>query len=170
MCATSKKTNGCLHRFTIMHQDRYTEFKYNDDLSVFVFISRGKYGDLIKVVNFGEIPGNVNVFNLSLGTLGPDGETDFISITNNGDRNKILVTVADIILKFMEMCPGKSVYITGSDSRRTLLYQRAIAYGYDELVENFEIYGETSTHLPGSEFEPFDKAKSYSGFLIQKIY
>jgi hypothetical protein len=151
-----------------MHADRYIEIQNTPDYRVFTFVSKGRHGELNKVVSFNEIPGFNNVFNLALGTILPDGTTDFITTTNNGDRNKVLVTVTDIVLKFTERHPGKRVYITGSDNRRTVLYQRAIAYGYDELIRIFNIYGDMTTDSPGNEFELFNATKSYSGFLIER--
>jgi len=144
-----------LYRFTAMHEDRYIEVENSSDYRTFTFISNGRHGDLVKIVIFDEITEFNNVFNLALGTILPGGEMDFISVTNNGDRNKILVTVADIVLKFIENHPGKNVYITGNDNRRTLLYQRAIIYGYDELIEVFNIYGDISTGSRRNEFEFF---------------
>jgi len=52
--------------------------------------------------------------------------------------------------------------------RRTILFQRTIAYAYEYLNEAFIIYGDVSAELPATEFETFDKAKNYSGFLIRK--
>lgn len=144
-----------MYRFTAMHEDRYIEVENSSDYRTFTFISNGRHGDLVKIVIFDEITEFNNVFNLALGTILPGGEMDFISVTNNGDRNKILVTVADIVLKFIENHPGKNVYITGNDNRRTLLYQRAIIYGYDELIEVFNIYGDISTGSRRNEFEFF---------------
>jgi hypothetical protein len=151
-----------------MHEDRYVEIENTSDYKTFTFISQGRHGDLVKIVSFGEIDEFSNVFNLALGTILPGGKMDFETVTNNGDRNKILVTVADIILKFIENHPGKNVYITGSDDRRTLLYQRAIAYGYDELIEVFNIYGDISINSRANEFELFDKTRNYAGFLVEK--
>jgi hypothetical protein len=58
--------------------------------------------------------------------------------------------------------------LTGSDSRRTLLYQRAINYRYEELIEIFEIQGDSSTESEESEFEPHNKSKHYHGFLVRR--
>jgi hypothetical protein len=112
-----------------MNEDRYFKIRSTADYKTFIFVSEGRHGNLIKIVSFDKVAGLDNTFNLALGTMLPDGEIDFLTITNNGDRNKILVTVAEIVRKFIEKNPDKNVYITGSDSRRTLLYQRAIAYG-----------------------------------------
>jgi hypothetical protein len=151
-----------------MHEDTYIEIEKSDDYQTFMFISQGRHGNLVKVVSFDEIIELDNIFNLALGTILPSGKIDFETITNNGDRNKILATVVGIVGTFIETHPEKNVYITGSDDRRTLLYQRAIAYGYEELIQVFNIYGDISIGFPISEFEPFDKERKYRGFLIKR--
>jgi len=151
-----------------MNEPRYNKIE-NVDYRVYTFTSEGRHGNLVKVVTFEEIDEIENTFNLALGTMQSDGKIDFLSITNNGDRNKILATVAAIVNIFLDRFPGKNVYITGSDARRTLLYNRSIAYGYDELVQMFNIYGDSSPDGDVCEFELFEKGKNYSGFLIEKI-
>jgi len=151
-----------------MNEDRYIEIENTPNYRVFRFVSYGRHGSMVKIVIFEEFKRWNDTFNLALGTLLTDGETDFVTITNNGDRNKILATVARIVGIFIEQHPGKNVYITGSDRRRTILYQRAIAYGYTELTQMFNIYGDIYIDSTTSEFEPFDRAKNYSGFLVEK--
>jgi hypothetical protein len=151
-----------------MNEDRYIKIRSTTDYRIFRFVSEGRHGDLIKIVTFDEVENRPDTFNLALGTMQPDGEIDFITISNNGDRNKILATVARIVAIFIEQHPGKNVYITGSDNRRTLLYQRAIAYGYNDLIQMFNIYGNTSTDSPSGEFELFDRSRNYLGFLVER--
>ena len=151
-----------------MNDERYHDLRYNADYTIFIFESKGRNGRLLKVVNFDEIDGYKNMYNLALGTITGAGGVDYESITNNGDRNKILVTVAQIINIFFDHHPGKSIFITGSDFRRTMLYQRAIRYGYDELIQLFTIFGETSKE--NEEYELFDKTKNYSGFIIERQF
>jgi len=107
-----------------MNEDRYFIIRSSSDYSTFVFPSEGRYGVLIKIVSFEEVAELKDTFNLALGTLMPDGEIDFDTLSNNGGRNKILATVAEIVRIFLEYHAGKGVYITGSDPRRTLLYRR----------------------------------------------
>ncbi|SHN17247.1 DUF6934 family protein [Mucilaginibacter sp. OK098] len=151
-----------------MNNDRYDNIEIAPNFRFFTFVSQGIHGRLIKVVTFTDFLRVENTFNLSLGTLLPNGKIDYDTITNNGDRNKILTTVALIIGIFIQQHRGISVYVTGSDKRRTLLYQRAITYGYEELIELFNIYGDFSSESEESKFEPFDSSKNYSGFLIQE--
>ena len=151
-----------------MNEPRYIKIRNTPDYQVFTFISHGRHGDLVKIVSFEEVLWLENTFNLSLGTMLSNGEGDFETISNNGDRNKVLATVVRIVNKFIEKYPEANIYLTGSDARRTLLYQRAIAYGYYELSQTFSIYGDTASDVEETEFEPFDNTKNYSGFLIRK--
>ena len=151
-----------------MNEPRYLQVENTPEYDIFTFVSQGRHGDLVKIVSFNEIIGSDDVFNLALGTILPDGQMDFETITNNGDRNKVLATVASIVSIFIEHHPGKSVYIRGSDNRRTILYQRAILYAFDELILIFNIYGDISADSQENEFEYFNKGKNYSGFLIEK--
>lgn len=150
-----------------MNEDRYTEIKSDPDYTVFRFVNEGRYGRLTKIVRFDKLKRRNNTFNLALGTVLNDGKVDFTSITNNGDRNKILATVAKIVYMVIQKYPDMDVYVTGSDSRRTLLYQRAIIYAYDELIDTFNIYG-VLTNDEMIDYEPFDRSKNYLGFLIEK--
>lgn len=156
------------YRFTTVNEARYLQIENTPDYRAFTFISQGRHGDLLKIVVFEEVLWLKNTFNLALGTVLSNGKGDFDTISNNGDRNKILVTVVMIVNNFIEKYPDANVYLTGSDKRRTMLYQRAIIYGYEELIQAFNIWGDTASDTEESEFEPFDPAKIYSGFLIQK--
>lgn len=150
-----------------MNEDRYIKVRTYSNYQIFTFVSTGRHGSLFKIVRFDELYNGNNIYNLSLGTITADGKVDYETITNNGDRNKILATVAYIINIFIEKNPGKAVYLTGSDDRRTVLYHRAISYAYDELKKTFNIYGDISLEDEPSEFELFDKSKNYSGFLVE---
>jgi hypothetical protein len=151
-----------------MNEDRYQKIENTPNYQAYTFVSVGRHGELVKVVRFSEISGMTDTYNLALGTLLPDGEIDFLTIANNGDRNKILVTIAWIVGIFMEHYTGKKVYFTGSDGKRTQLYNRSIAYGYDELLKMYNLYGDISLDEEVYEFEPFEKGKTYSGFLVER--
>ena len=155
------------YSFINMNNDRYVEIRNDPDYKVFKFVSEGRHGNLTKIVRFDKLRQRNNTFNLALGTELNDGEVDFTGITNNGDRNKILATVAKIVYTVTEKHPEMDIYVTGSDSRRTLLYQRAIIYAYDELTETFNIYG-VLTNDDMIDYEPFDQSKNYLGLLIER--
>ena len=151
-----------------MNQDRYFDVKNNRAYTIFTFISEGRYGRLTKILIFEELKRINNTVNLALGTVLDNQKIDFTGITNNGDKNKILATVAAIVYNFNEIYPDVGIYVSGSDTRRTILYQRAIAYAYDELTLTFNIHGDISTDDEIHDFQPFDGSKNYTGFLIER--
>ena len=151
-----------------MQIDSYSNISTSADYKSFVFISEGRHGQLFKLVRFDELKERANTFNLALGTVSSNGVVDYLGTSNNGDRNKILATVAQITFLFLERYPDKCVYLTGSDQRRTLLYHRAISYGYSELVQLFNIYGYNTRNFYDENFEPFSQRGNYTGFLIEK--
>ena len=154
--------------YQVMNENRYTQITSTSDYKIFTFISEGRHGKLTKFVRFDKLDYWSDTYNIALGTVLENGVIDYTGITNNGDRNRLLATVASIIFTFLEKNPGNAVYLTGSDLRRTLLYQRAINYAYEELIQLFNIEGDISTGEDFSEFEPFDTSKNYYGFRVKR--
>ena len=69
------------------------------------------------------------------------------------------------IYAFFDKHPDVFVYATGSTSARTRLYRMGIARFYDEMVQDFDLYGQI-----GDEFYEFEIGKDYSGFLAQRKF
>ena len=81
-----------------------------------------------------------NIFNLAFGDVGENGEFDDLRISDNGDRNKILATVVNIITSYTDRYPGRWILFQGSTESRTRLYRMAIGLNLEELSVKFEIY------------------------------
>ena len=79
-----------------MNYEVYGGIKVTDDFSVFDFISTGKNGNILKRIAFTKTESD-NVYNLVFGDVDNDGEINDYSVSNNGDRNKILATVVKTI-------------------------------------------------------------------------
>jgi hypothetical protein len=142
--------------------------RYDIETSVgskyFEFVSSGTNGNIVKVVKYVPFPNQEGLFNLGFGDKNIEsGELDDLVVSNNGDTDKVLATVAMTIYEFFEEHPYATVYMKGSTSGRTRLYQISISKFIDLISIDFDIYGE----LEG-EFERFKKNISYKGFLIQK--
>jgi hypothetical protein len=90
------------------------------DPCVYVFLSEGPRGKIKKGIQYSQI--GKNLFNLSFGDWS-DGihELSDSSRSNNGDRDKVLVTVAYTALSFTEAFPKAQIFITGSTAARTRL-------------------------------------------------
>src|SRR6267142_2175099 len=107
---------------------------------VFVFVSDGPHGKIKKGVYYAKI--GSNLFNLGFGDWNKEPlELDDSSRSNNGDRDKVLATVAHTALSFTDQFPEARIFIEGSTAARTRLYQMGIAANLREITCNFEIQG-----------------------------
>jgi hypothetical protein len=103
-------------------------------------------------------------FNLGLGDLDEKtGRIDDHVVTNNGDSQKVLATVASTVYAFFEKYPHAFVYVVGNSLIRTRLYRMGITNNLDEINSDFEVYG-----LLKGEWHEFRKNVNYDAFLIHK--
>lgn len=121
-----------------MKYEVYTGIAALDDLSEFDFISHGKKGPIHKRVTFTATEMD-NVYNLFLGDLGEDGEINDLTVSDNGDRNKVLATVVSIVTSYTNRYPDRWILFQGSTESRTRLYRMAIGLHLEELSIKFEI-------------------------------
>jgi hypothetical protein len=134
-----------------------------DDLTTFEFISEGPNGLIHKLVQFS--PTNLKgVYNLAFGDKNLEtGEIDDLSISNNGDSEKVLTTVVAALYAFMDKNPHAWVYATGSTKARTRLYRMGISKYLPEIKNDFEILAERK-----DDWESFKLNAEYEGFLVRK--
>ena len=147
-----------------MKYDVYADLFVALDLRVFEFVSIGKYGSITKRIAFmpTEMP---FVYNLAFGDVNEDDEINDFSISDNGDRNKVLATLAKVIDLYTDKYPERLIYFRGSTKERTRLYRMAVGLNLEELSEKFEIYAEVEDNL---EFLPFHKNMQIIAFLIKR--
>lgn len=147
-----------------MNLDRYS-FETNKSFLDFEFESDGPKGKIKKVVRFSPQNANgITYFNLGFGDVNPEtGSIDDLSKSNNGDREKILATIAHIVLAFTEHFPDVMVYAQGSTASRTRLYQIGISNNFDEINPILKVYG-----FSGSGWHPFEKGMNYEAFLVSR--
>ena len=121
-------------------EDRY-EVLIDDTVSLFEFVSEGKNGKIKKVVRYNET--NLKgMYNLGFGDY--DEDTGLISdtvVTDNGDSEKVLATVAATVWAFIEMYPKAYIILIGSTPARTRLYRMGIAKYLSKISEDFEVQG-----------------------------
>ena len=127
------------------------------------FFSEGPKGRIRKIVEYAatSLPG---VYNLSFGDY--DEATNHIShksITNNGDSQKILATVAATVYAFTERHPEAWIYATGTTAVRTRLYRMGLTTNLSAIAENFHVFG-----LRSESWEPFVCDINYNAFLIRR--
>ena len=135
----------------------------NIDENSYAFMSVGKNGIILKLVAFENIEGDL--YNLGFGDYDfSTGGVNDISTSDNGDMEKVLATVIEILDDFLAKNPTYTVYFSGSTDIRTRLYQIAITTYYDEFTRKYEIFGRYQDTV-----EHFQKNKKYESFLIRKL-
>lgn len=129
---------------------------------VYEFYSEGQMGRIKKVIVYEPI--SENVFNLGFGDWNEDRQqTDDSTRSNNGDRDKVLATVALTAVDFTDRFPDAQLFVTGSSPARTRLYQMGIANNLLEINERFEVKGFRTT-----DWEIFRMGVNYQAFLISR--
>jgi hypothetical protein len=94
------------------------------DLSSFDFMSVGTNGDILKRIIF--MPVRSEMCMLVFGNDSADGEIDDLTISDNGDRNKILATIVNMVNLYTIRYPSRLIYFVGSTPARTRLYRMVI--------------------------------------------
>lgn len=131
-------------------------------MMVYEFVSEGPNGLIVKVVQYTET-NMQGVFNLAFGDRDETGKLDDFSISNNGDREKVLATVVTTVYAFTDKWPDAWVFATGSTKSRTRLYRMGLSKYIDEMQLDFEVYG-----LFNQEWELFVKGADYEAFLAKR--
>jgi hypothetical protein len=147
-----------------MKYDVYTDIEVTDDFNVFDFISTGKNGDILKRVAFTRTEQD-GVYNLALGDVDEDNEINDYAVTDNGDRNKVLATVAFIVEAYTKKFPDRWIIFRGSTEERTRLYRMAVGLHLDELSSLYEIWAYKDERLV-----PFTKNLKIKAFLIRRKF
>ena len=93
------------------------------------------------------------------------GEIDDTIITDNGDSQKILATVAYTVYSFTDKYPNSWIYAKGSTKARTRLYRMGISNNLDFIVQDFEIHG-----LKNDSWFKFERNVDYEAFLIKRKF
>lgn len=132
------------------------------DHHMYLFFSEGPKGKIPKGVIYSRIEGNL--YNLSFGDWDQVLQRlDDSSRSNNGDREKILATVAYTTLDFTDKFRGVQIFIEGSTTARTRLYQMGIAGNLLEINIDFTVEG-----YRNKKWEYFQSGRNYEAFLIER--
>ncbi len=139
------------------------ELKADKSLTVFEFTSVGNKGEIDKIVQYSET--NLKDFyNLGFGDKDiRTGKVDDKVISNNGDSRKVLATVVATVFAFTNKYPHTWIYATGSTKARTRLYRIGITNNLDEILTDFELYGQKE-----GEWQEFSKGIEYEAFLVKR--
>jgi hypothetical protein len=142
-----------------MHLPRYEIVREANNEFAFAFISEGPKGAIPKAVIFTETNLH-NFYNLGFGDVNRlTKEIDDLSRSDNGDTQKILATIAAIVIAFTERHPEAMILAIGSTPARTRLYRMGINAHFEEMQAIFEVYG-----LRNGAWETFAKSTEYEAF------
>ena len=139
--------------------DKYL-YRTNVSFSDYEFESIGIKGIIKKVARFNII--ETDIYNFGFGDLNEKtGEISDTIISNNGDGDKVLGTVANIIYDFTDVFTGAAVFIQGTTDSRTRRYQMGISKYWEQIGQVFEVYGLRKD----DKWELFKKNENYKAFL-----
>jgi len=145
-----------------MKYDKY-QLEADRKLLLFEFTSVGPKGRIKKLVQYTQT--NLkDYYNLGFGDKNEEtGEMNDLTITNNGDSQQVLATVASTIYAFTDKYPNAMIYARGSNSARTRLYRIGITNNLIEIRKDFEVFG-----LKDDQWHEFRKNTEYKAFLIKR--
>lgn len=147
-----------------MKVEKY-HLKSDKTFTYFEFISIGSKGAIRKIIEF-QSTSSPGLYNLAFGDKNPEtGELDDLAISNNGDTQKVLGTVVAALYTFFDRNPEAIVYATGSTPARTRLYKMGISKFYDEIQNDFYLYGRI-----GDKLYVFVVGIEYEGFIAQRKF
>lgn len=148
-----------------MNYDKYDFILESPDLGEFRFYSEGPNGRVEMIIQFQKM--YKDFYNLAFGQYNEGNPIDDLGKTNNFDRNKILATVASAIVEYFYRYPGRLIYFKGSTPSRNRLYRMAIAINIEQLMQEFNIFG--NMEIEGRiQTEEFRKQSDYIEFFITK--
>lgn len=131
--------------------------------ATYTFVSEGRNGRITKIIKYVELE-NSGFYNLGFGDkIGDTEDFDDKIVSNNGDRQKILATVAATIYDFTNKNPTAFVLIKGSSLSRTRLYRINISNFWEEISQNFYVFGQLD-----KRWQPFEPNQDYAVFLLKR--
>ena len=137
------------------------EVNFDASRTVYEFYSEGPKGRIRKKVSYSEMDNDI--FNLSFGDVFEARKPDDTRRSDNGDKDKVLMTVAHTVFKFLDAYPGSRIYFEGSTASRTRLYQMEIAKWWNEISLGFDVQGRDQ-----EDWVPFERNRNFTVFLIGK--
>lgn len=149
-----------------MNIEKYL-YEANEDRTTFTFESLGPNGTISKTIKYfevGRLPDGTPILNLGFGDAddSPNEFNDSIT-SNNGDRSKVLATVANTIFNIFSHWGNAVILAIGGTPARNRLYQMGINANKAEIDSHFDILGRTPMG-----WEYFRKGVNYTAFMAKK--
>ena len=145
-----------------MRNERY-EIETTPSPATYTFVSEGRKGRITKIIKYVELE-NSGFYNLGFGDkLGDTEDFDDKIVSNNGDRQKVLATVAATIYDFTDKNPTAFLVVKGSSLSRTRLYRINISNFWEEISRDFHVFGQLN-----KRWYPFEHNQDYAVFLLKR--
>ncbi|HCL06619.1 MAG TPA: hypothetical protein DHW64_11970 [Chitinophagaceae bacterium] len=143
----------------------YYPYEANAGLTSFKFTSMVKGRKINKVVNFTKLVSiGEHIYNLAFGDYDENEcKIEVFVVSNNGDRDKMLNTVALTVLDFFEAHPDSVFIARGSTPSRTRLYQMGINKNLDIITTRLDVFG-----FNQYKWEKFQSNINYESFYVTK--
>ena len=146
-----------------MHHPKYSALT-NTSKDTFEFLSSGPQGSIKKIVFFQELPNYPGVYNLAFGDWDEiEQKVKDNTRSNNGDRDKVLATVASTVFEFMKSHPTAILFAKGETPAKTRLYQMGINANWKEINASFIVDGFTN-----GSWELVKAGKNYEAFMLRQ--
>lgn len=150
-----------------MANDKYIYLKVPEEY-YYEFYSEGPKGIVKKLVRYSliqEFP--YKIYNLGFGDWNETNkDVDDLVTTNNNDSQKVLATVADTVVDFLNNQPHAAVFAQGSTASRTRLYQMNILSYLGKINKApYIIQG----YLDGN-WQSFEKGINFDAFIIRRKF
>ena len=150
-----------------MQFPHYNEIQNSKDWMTFRFESTGPRGSVWKVVQFTPMLRR-GYYNLGMGDWHGYEPLDFVGTTDNGDRDKVLATVAIVAYGWTERFRRRKVIFQGNSASRMRLYRMAINKGWDQLNAVFLIQGLHYAPNGKMVIADYDPCKDFEAYLVQR--
>jgi hypothetical protein len=156
------------------------ELEKSKNEEVFHFLSKGNK-EILKIVKYDLIPNpqdyliphGIELYNLGFGDVLNDPKTnqEYISDSersNNGDKLKVLNTVASTVLLLFENHPNAFIYVSGNSPSRNREYRMGISKIHSKIMQEFDIAGLLKDENGFHYWEDYEHNKNYSAFLMKR--
>lgn len=129
----------------------------------YTFTSIGPHGRIKKIVRYyRERMGFFSYLSLVFGNVIEGApEVDTLSVSNNGDRDKLLATVAATVFEVTARYPEIFVIAKGSTRARTRLYQIGVFGHFGLIAPLFVVFG-----LRNGRWRPARRNINYEAFAV----
>jgi hypothetical protein len=147
-----------------MRLEKY-ETEIDNTSTIYEFVSESVEYSIKKRVIYQQIDNSI-IYNLAFGDVNElTDELDDTIVSNNGDTEKVLATVAATVYYFFDKYPKAILFAKGNSVARNRLYKIGISNNLEELKKDFIVMGLGEN----KEWKIFDKNEIFSAFYVKKI-